>query len=201
MHQHVCTIMLLHLMINFNLVKNIISLCFHEHKNSKLTYFSSISKEANFRVLQKACCAWADNDCKSLSGGKTKIQKIGRKQNTRQWWGLSLPVETTTWQWCIGPFMVLAGSHRYHVTAGLCYNLAVIYPCRFKPQPGSEIFHIITGFRSCPSVLVAFGHWIHLSITTLILHGWSHLPPMLLVIKAVSWRLHCQRWGPPCRAI
>jgi hypothetical protein len=69
-------------MINFNLVKNIISLCFHEHKNSKLTYFSSISKEANFRVLQKACCAWADNDCKSLSGGKTKIQKIGRKQNT-----------------------------------------------------------------------------------------------------------------------
>jgi hypothetical protein len=43
---------LLHLMINFNLVKNIISLCFYEHKNSKLTYFSSISKETNFRVLQ-----------------------------------------------------------------------------------------------------------------------------------------------------
>jgi hypothetical protein len=40
-------------MINFNLVKNIISLCFHEHKNSKLTHFSSISKEANFRVLQE----------------------------------------------------------------------------------------------------------------------------------------------------
>jgi hypothetical protein len=39
-------------MINFNLVKNIISLCFHEHKNSKLTHFSSISKETNFRVLQ-----------------------------------------------------------------------------------------------------------------------------------------------------
>jgi hypothetical protein len=27
-------------------------LCFHEHINSKLTHFSSISKEANFRVLQ-----------------------------------------------------------------------------------------------------------------------------------------------------
>jgi hypothetical protein len=40
-------------MINFNLVKNIISLCFYEHKNSKLTHFSSISKEANFRVLQQ----------------------------------------------------------------------------------------------------------------------------------------------------
>ena len=31
---------------------------------------------------------------------------------------------------------------------------------------------------------------------TLILHYWSHLPPLLLVIKAASWRLHCQRWGP-----
>jgi hypothetical protein len=53
MHQHVCTTMLLHLMINFNLVKNIISLCFHEHKNWKLTHYSSISKKANFRVLQQ----------------------------------------------------------------------------------------------------------------------------------------------------
>jgi hypothetical protein len=46
--------MLLNPTINFNLVKNIISLCFHEYKNSKLTHFSSISKEAKFRVLQ--CC-------------------------------------------------------------------------------------------------------------------------------------------------
>jgi hypothetical protein len=36
----------------FQFSENIISLCFHEHKNSKLTHFSSISKEANFRVLQ-----------------------------------------------------------------------------------------------------------------------------------------------------
>jgi hypothetical protein len=40
-------------MINFNLVKNIISLCFHEHKNLKLNHFSSISKEENFMVLQE----------------------------------------------------------------------------------------------------------------------------------------------------
>jgi hypothetical protein len=52
MHQHECINKLLNLMINFNLVKNIISLCFHENKYLKLTHFSSISKEANFRVLQ-----------------------------------------------------------------------------------------------------------------------------------------------------
>jgi hypothetical protein len=51
MHQHECINKLLNLMINFNLVKNIIFLCFYEHKYSKLTHFSSISKEANFRVL------------------------------------------------------------------------------------------------------------------------------------------------------
>jgi hypothetical protein len=34
MHQHECTKMLLSLMINFNLIKNFISLCFHEHKNT-----------------------------------------------------------------------------------------------------------------------------------------------------------------------
>jgi hypothetical protein len=51
MYQHVCINKLLNLMINFNLVKNIISLYFYEHKNSKLTHFSSIFKEANFRVL------------------------------------------------------------------------------------------------------------------------------------------------------
>jgi hypothetical protein len=52
MHQHEYINKLLNLMINFNFVKNIISLCFREQKNSKLTHFSSISKEANFRVLQ-----------------------------------------------------------------------------------------------------------------------------------------------------
>jgi hypothetical protein len=52
MHHHECINKLLNLRINFNLVKNIISQCFHEHKNSKLIHFSSISKEANFRVLQ-----------------------------------------------------------------------------------------------------------------------------------------------------
>jgi hypothetical protein len=56
MHLHEYINKLLNLMINFNLVKNIISLCFHEHKNSKLTYFSSISKEANFRVLHRIYC-------------------------------------------------------------------------------------------------------------------------------------------------
>ena len=39
-------------MINFNLMKNIVFLCFHEHKNTELNHFSYISKEANFRVLQ-----------------------------------------------------------------------------------------------------------------------------------------------------
>jgi len=39
-------------------------------------------------------------------------------------------------------------------------------------------------------------HAYTLQYMTLILHYWSHLPPLLLVIKAASWRLHCQRWGP-----
>ena len=51
MHRHVCTSMLLLIMTNFNLIKIIISLCFHEHKNLKLTQFISISKGANFMVL------------------------------------------------------------------------------------------------------------------------------------------------------
>jgi hypothetical protein len=63
---------LLHLIINFNLVKNIISLCFHEHKNSKLTHFSSIFKEANFRVLHLWCQA-----------SKPKGLKVGLEQTSR----------------------------------------------------------------------------------------------------------------------
>ena len=34
MHQHICTTMLLHPIMNFNLIKNIIFPMFHEHKNS-----------------------------------------------------------------------------------------------------------------------------------------------------------------------
>ena len=52
MHRHVCTSLLLLLMMNFNLMKIIISLGFHELKNSKLPQFTSTSKGANFRVLQ-----------------------------------------------------------------------------------------------------------------------------------------------------
>ena len=52
MHQHVCTNKLLNLMINFNLIKQFIFIYFHEHKNTELNHFSSISEEANFRVLQ-----------------------------------------------------------------------------------------------------------------------------------------------------
>ena len=52
MQGHVCTNMLLNLMMNFNLMKKIIFLCFHEHKNSKLSQFTPIFKRANFRVLQ-----------------------------------------------------------------------------------------------------------------------------------------------------
>ena len=44
MHQHVCSTMLLHPMINFNLMKNYYFPRFHEHKNSELNHFSSISK-------------------------------------------------------------------------------------------------------------------------------------------------------------
>jgi hypothetical protein len=54
MHQHVCSNKLLNIMINFNLIKILIFLCFHEHKNMKLNQFSYISKEANFRVLHES---------------------------------------------------------------------------------------------------------------------------------------------------
>jgi hypothetical protein len=43
--------MLLHSMLNFNLMKNFVFLYFHEHKNTKLNYFILIFKGANFRVL------------------------------------------------------------------------------------------------------------------------------------------------------
>jgi hypothetical protein len=39
--------------MNFNLLKSFIFLCFHEHKNTKLNHFNSISKRANFRVLHE----------------------------------------------------------------------------------------------------------------------------------------------------
>jgi hypothetical protein len=48
MHNNVATPIM-----NFNLMKNIIFLCFHEHTNSKLNQFLFFSKEANFRVLQQ----------------------------------------------------------------------------------------------------------------------------------------------------
>jgi len=41
--------------MNFNLMKNHFPI-FYEHKNSKLNLFSSISKNSNFRVLQKGRC-------------------------------------------------------------------------------------------------------------------------------------------------
>jgi hypothetical protein len=44
--------MLLLLMMNFNIMKNILFLIFYEHKNSKLNQFNYITKVANFRVLQ-----------------------------------------------------------------------------------------------------------------------------------------------------
>ena len=52
-HQHVCIIILLRLMINFNLMRNIFFLYFHEHKNTKLNNFIYISKGVNFRVLHR----------------------------------------------------------------------------------------------------------------------------------------------------
>ena len=52
MNWHVCTSMLLLLMMNFNILKYILFLIFHEHKNLKLNQFDYISKVANFRVLQ-----------------------------------------------------------------------------------------------------------------------------------------------------
>jgi hypothetical protein len=42
---------LLNPMINLNLLEKNDFLCFHEHQNSKLNQFSSISKGAKFRVL------------------------------------------------------------------------------------------------------------------------------------------------------
>jgi len=42
-------------MIDFKLMKIFIFLGFYEHKNIKLPQFTSISKEANFRVLH---CIW-----------------------------------------------------------------------------------------------------------------------------------------------
>ena len=62
MQGHVCTNMLLNLMMNFNLMKIFIFLCFHEHKNSKLPQFTPISKRANFRVLQLALGSCPAND-------------------------------------------------------------------------------------------------------------------------------------------
>ena len=44
MHQHVCTTMLLHPMMNFNLTKNVIFPMFHEHNNSKLDLFALFQK-------------------------------------------------------------------------------------------------------------------------------------------------------------
>jgi len=38
-------------MLNFNLIKIIIYLCFHEHKNTKLNIFNPILKREIFRVL------------------------------------------------------------------------------------------------------------------------------------------------------
>jgi len=52
MHQHVCTTMLLYPMINFNLMKKIFSYVFMSTK-IQINYFSSIFKEAKFRVLQR----------------------------------------------------------------------------------------------------------------------------------------------------
>jgi len=52
MHQHDLHIIVAKPMINFILKKNIIFPMFYEHKNTKLNYFSSISKRGKFRVLQ-----------------------------------------------------------------------------------------------------------------------------------------------------
>ena len=48
MHQHVCIIILLSLMINFNLKKNIIFPIFHGHKN---TQFNNLSYFGKLQIL------------------------------------------------------------------------------------------------------------------------------------------------------
>ena len=53
MHRHVCTTKLLHLMMNFNIMKNILFPIFHEHKIEKQIILNIFPKEANFRVLHK----------------------------------------------------------------------------------------------------------------------------------------------------
>jgi hypothetical protein len=53
MQQHVRTTMFLHPTMNFNLTKNLFLYVFMSTKNTKLNHFNYISKEVNFRVLQK----------------------------------------------------------------------------------------------------------------------------------------------------
>jgi len=48
MYRHECTNMLLCLMLNFNLMKIFILLCFHVHKNSQINHFNSIFKSGKF---------------------------------------------------------------------------------------------------------------------------------------------------------
>ena len=48
MYAHTCC----YLMMNFKLMKKNYFPIFHVHKNSNLNHFNSISKGANFRVLQ-----------------------------------------------------------------------------------------------------------------------------------------------------
>jgi hypothetical protein len=54
-HQIICTDIYTHNVAKpydkFYFSKNIIFLCFHEHQNTKLNYFASILKRANFRLL------------------------------------------------------------------------------------------------------------------------------------------------------
>ena len=51
MQQHVCSHMLLPYDV-FKFNENFYFIIFHVHKNCNLNHFNSISKEANFRVLQ-----------------------------------------------------------------------------------------------------------------------------------------------------
>ena len=48
MQGHVCSNMLLNLMMNFNLMKKITFLCFHVHNNSQINHFNSIFKSGKF---------------------------------------------------------------------------------------------------------------------------------------------------------
>ena len=56
MHRHVCSTMLLHPRMSFNIMKNIIFPIFHEHQKFIINHFNSIFNIEIFRVLHILTC-------------------------------------------------------------------------------------------------------------------------------------------------